>query len=110
MDELAQEIGVKPDLMTLFKSDPALAARCLFGPCIPAQYRLQGPGKWAGAKEAITNAMNRSLAPMKTRILPKNHCCKPTASKKCAISLPHALRSYVVLAFVFFLFFSMCVV
>ena len=53
MDEIAELIGAKPDLWQLGKGDWGLALRCFFGPCLPAQYRLQGPGAWDGAPAAI---------------------------------------------------------
>ncbi|NXK98565.1 FMO5 monooxygenase, partial [Formicarius rufipectus] len=53
MDELACQLGVKPNLLTLFLTDPRLAVEVTFGPCTPYQYRLRGPGAWAGAREAI---------------------------------------------------------
>ena len=106
MDEIANEIGAKPKLKEIFLEDPMLAARCLFGPCVPAQYRLQGPGKWHGAKAAIENTMSRSLAPMKTRLLPKNYCMYKDMDK-FVISIPEYLKSYFFLAFVFFLIFCM---
>jgi dimethylaniline monooxygenase (N-oxide forming) len=46
MDEIAEQIGCKPNIKHLFKEDPKLALHCLCGPCFPAQYRLRGPGKW----------------------------------------------------------------
>ena len=52
---------------SLFMSDPKLAATCYFGPCTPYQYRLQGPGKWTGARQAIMTQWDRTLAPLKTR-------------------------------------------
>jgi dimethylaniline monooxygenase (N-oxide forming) len=108
MDDIATEIGVKPKLKEMFIDDPMLAFRCLFGPCVPTQYRLQGPGKWEGAKAAITGTMSRSLAPMKTRLLPKNSCL-PESVDKFVISIPKYLTSYFFLAFVFFLFFCMVI-
>ncbi|XP_022108773.1 dimethylaniline monooxygenase [N-oxide-forming] 5-like [Acanthaster planci] len=68
MDSIAVEIGVKPDLWKLFWSDPALALHCFFGPCLPYQYRLMGPGKWNGAKDAINTMWERVDAPLKTRL------------------------------------------
>ncbi|NXU38964.1 FMO5 monooxygenase, partial [Drymodes brunneopygia] len=53
MDELACQLGVKPNLLTLFLTDPKLAMEVAFGPCTPYQYRLRGPGAWAGARAAI---------------------------------------------------------
>ena len=42
MDELAQIIGVKPNLTKYFFTDPKLWWNLLFGPCVPYQYRLKG--------------------------------------------------------------------
>ncbi|KFW76863.1 Dimethylaniline monooxygenase [N-oxide-forming] 5, partial [Phalacrocorax carbo] len=59
MDELACQVGVKPNLLALFLTDPKLALEVLFGPCTPYQYRLRGPGKWPGAREAILTQHQR---------------------------------------------------
>ncbi len=56
----------------LFFADPELSLRCVFGPVVPFQYRLVGPGKWAGAREAIVTVWERVLEPMKTRIVPSD--------------------------------------
>nr|KAG5714538.1 hypothetical protein BaRGS_006984 [Batillaria attramentaria] len=70
MDELAELNGCKPDIVALLKTDPVLAWHVLFGPCTPYQYRLMGPGKWAGARDAILTTMDRVRFPMATRPLP----------------------------------------
>ncbi|XP_066291843.1 flavin-containing monooxygenase 5-like [Branchiostoma lanceolatum] len=70
MDELAVQIGVRPDFKALLMSDPGLAMRCYFGPCTPYQYRLMGPGAWEGAKEAIQTQWDRITFPTKTRPVP----------------------------------------
>ncbi|XP_013920030.1 PREDICTED: dimethylaniline monooxygenase [N-oxide-forming] 5-like [Thamnophis sirtalis] len=67
MDELASLIGVKPNICSRFITDPKLARELLFGPCTPYQYRLQGPGKWEGARKAILTQHERVLDPLKTR-------------------------------------------
>uniref|UniRef100_A0A8C0FBM4 Flavin-containing monooxygenase n=1 Tax=Bubo bubo TaxID=30461 RepID=A0A8C0FBM4_BUBBB len=67
MDELACQVGVKPNLLTLFLTDPKLALEVAFGPCTPYQYRLRGPGKWEGAREAILTQRQRVLRPLQTR-------------------------------------------
>uniref|UniRef100_A0A672TX19 Flavin-containing monooxygenase 5 n=1 Tax=Strigops habroptila TaxID=2489341 RepID=A0A672TX19_STRHB len=54
MDELACQVGVKPNLL------PS-------GPCTPYQYRLRGPGKWAGARDAILTQRQRIIKPLQTR-------------------------------------------
>ncbi|NWU97630.1 FMO5 monooxygenase, partial [Upupa epops] len=59
MDELACQLGVKPNLLTLFLTDPKLALEVALGPCTPYQYRLEGPGKWTGAREAILTQRQR---------------------------------------------------
>ncbi|NWI92028.1 FMO5 monooxygenase, partial [Pitta sordida] len=61
MDELACQLGVKPNLLTLFLTDPKLALEVAFGPCTPYQYRLRGPGTWAGAREAILTQHQRMV-------------------------------------------------
>ncbi|XP_007525271.1 flavin-containing monooxygenase 5-like [Erinaceus europaeus] len=71
MDEIASEIGVKPNLFSLLQ-DPKLAKEVFFGPCTPFQYRLQGPGRWAGAREAILTQRERIIRPLRTRILAAN--------------------------------------
>ncbi|NWV00222.1 FMO1 monooxygenase, partial [Upupa epops] len=67
-DELASFIGVKPSVLGLLFRDPRLALTTFFGPCTPYQYRLQGPGCWAGAREAILTQWDRTLKPTKTRV------------------------------------------
>ncbi|XP_064283572.1 flavin-containing monooxygenase 5-like isoform X1 [Passer domesticus] len=67
MDELACQLGVKPNLLSLFLTDPRLAMEVAFGPCTPYQYRLRGPGAWAGAREAILSQQQRILKPLQTR-------------------------------------------
>ncbi|XP_067132508.1 flavin-containing monooxygenase 5-like [Centruroides vittatus] len=58
-DELAEKLGVKPDLLRMLWNDPKLFYACLMGPILPYQYRLQGPRPWEGAREAIVNYEKR---------------------------------------------------
>ncbi|NWT05340.1 FMO5 monooxygenase, partial [Mionectes macconnelli] len=67
MDELACQLGVKPNLLTLFLTDPKLALEVAFGPCTPYQYRLRGPGAWAGAREAILTQQQRVIRALQPR-------------------------------------------
>ncbi|XP_029005114.1 flavin-containing monooxygenase 5-like [Betta splendens] len=67
MDEIAELVGVRPNIPRLLLSDPRLGLNVLFGPCTPYQYRLRGPGKWAGAREAILTQWERVVQPMQTR-------------------------------------------
>ncbi|CAH6789427.1 flavin-containing monooxygenase 5 [Phodopus roborovskii] len=69
MDEIASELGVKPNLLSLFLWDTKLAKEIFWGPCTSYQYRLQGPGKWAGARAAILTQRERILKPLRTRVL-----------------------------------------
>ncbi|XP_065530034.1 flavin-containing monooxygenase 5-like [Lathamus discolor] len=77
MDELACQVGVKPNVLTLFLTDPKLALEVFFGPCTPYQYRLRGPGKWAGAREAILTQRQRITKPLQTRLV-EEHPSAPT--------------------------------
>ncbi|KAB1260680.1 Dimethylaniline monooxygenase [N-oxide-forming] 4 [Camelus dromedarius] len=70
MDDLAACIGTKPSIPLLFLQDPRLAWEVFFGPCTPYQYRLMGPGKWDGARTAILTQWDRTLKPLRTRVVP----------------------------------------
>ncbi|KAH6937223.1 hypothetical protein HPB50_026008 [Hyalomma asiaticum] len=59
MDELASIVGVKPNLGRLAIKDPVLYRRCVLGPCLPYQFRLEGPHSWEGAREAILDFPKR---------------------------------------------------
>lgn len=72
MDSIAQEISVRPHLLWLFLTDPGLGLRVLFGPCTPYQFRLCGPGKWDGARQAIFTQWERVAQPFKTRLIPEH--------------------------------------
>lgn len=67
MDKLADYIGCKPNLKKLFFTDNAFWRKLVFGPCTPQQWRLEGPGKWDGARAAIENVEKNMWFPMKTR-------------------------------------------
>ncbi|XP_067671651.1 flavin-containing monooxygenase 5-like [Haliotis asinina] len=73
MDEIASKIGVKPNFKRLVFEDPVLAFKCFFGPCVPAQYRLTGPGKWEGARPLIMDAVSRAT---------RGATCRKTCAKK----------------------------
>ncbi|XP_068096013.1 dimethylaniline monooxygenase [N-oxide-forming] 2-like [Hyperolius riggenbachi] len=68
LDDIGSDIGVKPHIWKLFLTDPVLAFKVVFGTCNSYQYRLNGPGKWAGAREAILKQWDRIEKPLKTRI------------------------------------------
>ncbi|KAF8790871.1 Dimethylaniline monooxygenase like protein [Argiope bruennichi] len=65
MDDLAGIFGVKPSLAGLLLKDPKLFKACFFGPCLPYQYRLNGPHKWDGARDAILNYKERMYKHLK---------------------------------------------
>lgn len=69
LDELAAALGSKPDLLSLLLWDPILAWAMFFGPCNPFQFRLKGPGKWTGARDAILTQRERIIKPTKTRVV-----------------------------------------
>ncbi|XP_054706185.1 flavin-containing monooxygenase 5-like isoform X1 [Uloborus diversus] len=72
-DEIATELGVKPNLLKLFFTDFQLFIKLLFGPCLSYQYRLEGPHKWDGARDAIMTSEERLHWPLqkKTNIVKK---------------------------------------
>lgn len=55
MDMIASKIGCLPDLGSLWLNDWKLASQLSFGPILPSQYRLIGPGSWSGARDLILN-------------------------------------------------------
>lgn len=71
LDDLAQEVGAKPKLLSLLFRDPSLFLKVLLGPCTPYQYRLCGPGQWNRAHKAICTQWERVAQPMSTRPVPK---------------------------------------
>jgi len=67
LDKLASMIGCKPDLKKYFFTDPKLWSKIYFGAATPPQWRLNGPGAWKGAREAIENVEENTYFPMKSR-------------------------------------------
>ena len=78
MDELADLVGVRPNLLSLAFTDPKLALQLFWGPCTPIQYRLQGPGKWDGARKAILTTEDRIRKPLMTRVIESNNSTTST--------------------------------
>ncbi|XP_040466291.1 dimethylaniline monooxygenase [N-oxide-forming] 1-like isoform X1 [Falco naumanni] len=68
LDQLTSFIGAKPSVLRLLCRDPRLALTIFFGPCTPYQYRLVGPGRWEGARQAILTQWDRTLKPTRTRV------------------------------------------
>ncbi|XP_008586858.1 PREDICTED: dimethylaniline monooxygenase [N-oxide-forming] 1 [Galeopterus variegatus] len=69
IDELLTDINAKPNLFSMLLTDPLLALTIFFGPCSPYQFRLTGPGKWEGARNAIMTQWDRAFKVTKTRIV-----------------------------------------
>lgn len=69
IDDLLSSMNAKPNLFTLLLTDPLLALTIFFGPCSPYQFRLTGPGKWEGARNAIMTQWDRTFKVTKTRIV-----------------------------------------
>ncbi|ELT98324.1 hypothetical protein CAPTEDRAFT_167098 [Capitella teleta] len=69
MDTIAEEIGVRPNLGRLALSDPWLSLRCFLGACVPSQYRLEGPGRWSGARDAILRSLSNNAKATQSRVL-----------------------------------------
>lgn len=76
MDEIAEVVGVQPSISRLLLTDPRLGLNLMFGPSTPYQYRLRGPRKWAGARQAILTQWERVAKPMQTR-----PCDEPKAKR-----------------------------
>ncbi|UYV69880.1 hypothetical protein LAZ67_7001069 [Cordylochernes scorpioides] len=90
LDEIANIIGCKPNFFKMFFTDPILFFYCVFGPCLPYQFRLSGPGAWKGARDAILTYKKRMYAPLKSsRITKKNEsCCSKNIYKIFLMVLP----------------------
>lgn len=73
LDSLASKIGAKPNLLKMAFRDPKLFIACFFGPCVPYQFRLEGPHSWPGAREAILTSPDRMRKPLMGSRLPKKH-------------------------------------
>lgn len=67
IDKLASMIGCRPRLWKYFLTDPTLWYKVCFGPATPPQWRLEGPGKWEGARKAIETVEEKTYFPMQTR-------------------------------------------
>ncbi|XP_056460111.1 dimethylaniline monooxygenase [N-oxide-forming] 2-like isoform X1 [Gadus chalcogrammus] len=82
LDSMAQEIGVRPNILCLFLTDPKLGLKVFLGPCTPYQYRLTGPGRWNGARQAVLTQWDRVEQPFRTRAVQE-----PESSNCGALSL-----------------------
>lgn len=68
MLDFHSQVGVRPNFLRLLLTDPVLCVKAFFGPCTPYQFRLTGPGQWAGARQAILTQWERVAQPFRTRV------------------------------------------
>ncbi|XP_039547907.1 si:dkey-239i20.2 isoform X2 [Pimephales promelas] len=93
MDELAKQVGVRPSILKLLLTDPRLALNIIFGPCTPYQFRLHGPGRWEGARQAILTQWDRVTAPLKTRCAPEPQSQRSSYSLLFSVSVAALLSA-----------------
>ncbi|XP_064475964.1 flavin-containing monooxygenase 5-like [Ornithodoros turicata] len=67
LDEVAVELGVKPNVPKIAIKDPVLGWHLTAGPSLSYQYRLEGPNPWPGAREAILTYEERVRGALETR-------------------------------------------
>uniref|UniRef100_I3J3L1 Flavin-containing monooxygenase n=1 Tax=Oreochromis niloticus TaxID=8128 RepID=I3J3L1_ORENI len=99
LDSLSEEVGVRPNIPWLFFKDPTLALQVFLGPCTPYQYRLTGPGKWAGARQAILTQWDRVFQPFKTRVVTEP---KPDVTHSSKLSIIMFLSGATLLCCIFY--------
>ncbi|XP_071751661.2 flavin-containing monooxygenase 5-like [Centroberyx gerrardi] len=92
LDSLAKRVGVQPNILRLLLTDPRLGLQVFLGPCTPYQYRLTGPGQWAGARQAILTQWERVVQPFRTRVVPE-----PETKPSSRLSLMLAVSGVVLL-------------
>ncbi|XP_074453724.1 dimethylaniline monooxygenase [N-oxide-forming] 2-like isoform X2 [Larus michahellis] len=93
IDEIALCAGIKPNVLRLLLTDPRLALAIFFGPCTPYQYRLVGRGKWSGARDAILTQWQRTLKPLRTRVVDDSSSGSSGWRWMCLLALPVALTA-----------------
>ncbi|KAK7150603.1 hypothetical protein R3I93_011749 [Phoxinus phoxinus] len=93
MDELAKQVGVRPSILKLLLTDPRLALKIIFGPCTPYQFRLHGPGRWEGARQAILTQWDRVTEPLKTRCAPDPQSQRSSYSLLFSVSVAALLSA-----------------
>uniref|UniRef100_A0AAF5PK86 Flavin-containing monooxygenase n=1 Tax=Wuchereria bancrofti TaxID=6293 RepID=A0AAF5PK86_WUCBA len=77
MDELAKMVGVKPNLLKYWFTDPRLAYILLFEGLAPYQFRLNGPHAWVGARDALLGMARRTFENSRTRQTAETMKSKP---------------------------------
>ncbi|NXW63820.1 FMO4 monooxygenase, partial [Eurystomus gularis] len=92
-DEIASCAGIKPSVLKLLLTDPRLALAIFFGPCTPYQYRLVGRGRWSGARNAILTQWQRTLKPLRTRVVDDSSDSSDSWHWMCLLALPTVLTA-----------------
>uniref|UniRef100_A0A183C6X5 Flavin-containing monooxygenase n=1 Tax=Globodera pallida TaxID=36090 RepID=A0A183C6X5_GLOPA len=92
MDTLAELIGCVPRLGRYLFNDPALLKALLFGPNLSYAYRLDGPGQWSGARQAILTLRQRVEAGMRGIKLPEDKLLLCPEATKIAGILPKSAK------------------
>ncbi|NWI56477.1 FMO4 monooxygenase, partial [Calyptomena viridis] len=92
-DEIAACAGIKPSVLRLLLTDPRLALAIFFGPCTPYQYRLVGRGAWSGARDAILTQWQRTLKPLRTRVVDDDSSSSSSWLWMCLLALPVGLTA-----------------
>ena len=72
IDEIANYVGCRPRMLKYFFTDPCLWYKLMFWPATPAQWRLDGPGAWIGAKETVKTLQEERRKTMLTRHMDNN--------------------------------------
>jgi len=93
LDFVAEQVGVRPNILWLMLKDPRLALQVFLGPCTPYQYRLSGPGQWDGARDAILTQWERVLQPFRTRVVPEPET-RPSSRRSAIVILSGAALLY----------------
>ncbi|XP_040066569.1 flavin-containing monooxygenase 5-like [Ixodes scapularis] len=96
MDELADKIGASPRMLKYFFTDHKLF-RALLGPCVPYQFRLEGPHSWTGARDAVLGSQMRMLYPL-------NSNCTSFQTKKRGFSRFNIFLAVIAIFIAFFVY------
>uniref|UniRef100_A0A8C4DP77 Flavin-containing monooxygenase n=1 Tax=Dicentrarchus labrax TaxID=13489 RepID=A0A8C4DP77_DICLA len=85
---------VNHSLLLKYFFNHLLALQVLLGPCTSYQYRLTGPGQWAGARQAILTQWERVVQPFRTRVIPEPKTRPSSTRSIIVISSGAALLCY----------------
>lgn len=104
MDEIAAEFGARPLLTDLAMRDWPLFWQCVFGPCLPYHFRLNGPNVWSGARSAIFDLQRRVLYPLNTR-LPRDQNLGTVGTCRRALqaTVRNVVASFLIMALLLFM-------